>query len=538
LLEVAIKPVVEDIEDIEFVTAANQEVYVLFGLSAKRQLQLERTAQELKIKLKRFVTRHGIRWQDSLMRGSVVVLENWRAVCTQLSVDAAAQIGKDTNLLTPPEDFVMRRVKVSFNVEGSNRLYTGKVLLYMGELRDYTDHEDDFCGSSAPEYQAWFTTGTEADTAPENYFVVHFSHDNTWQHMSLGEIHSALMAGRLTAFKESSAGALYMKLTSERYLFASYLVSDVRAVTKQCSMAFQNDELDLNSFNDSLDEVDRKLAQLKVKDGPMLSAFRKDSNEASNSFEGIETNDDEVHSNTLRPVLCDRMRSALRESFKSIRDNQSLQDADVFRHEKILLLDDAERNGDGVTELEAYGQDAIKRLTEKFAVSLHVMGVQMDEILPQWQRFKRWILKPQQTGLARKSYSDMWDWMTTHRSDTMDPGHFYDLLCLVVLVRNWMLDTSCCERGFSIMNLLRSPVRNRLSQELCRALMTIALIGGEKYKHPSTVPVDEIYKVWMEQKKRYSVGSDAELWGQKGWDEVMKKMRQMRDGSLSDSDGE
>ena len=69
--------------------------------------------------------------------------------------------------------------------------------------------------------------------------------------------------------------------------------------------------------------------------------------------------------------------------------------------------------------------------------------------------------------------------------------------------------------------------------------MTIALIGGEKYKHPSTVPVDEIYKVWTEQKKRYSVASDAELWGQKGWDEVMKKMRQMRDGSLSDdSDGE
>ena len=46
------------------------------------------------------------------------------------------------------------------------------------------------------------------------------------------------------------------------------------------------------------------------------------------------------------------------------------------------LLTPPERDGDGVTELEAYGQAAIKRLTEKFAVSLHVMGVQMDEILP------------------------------------------------------------------------------------------------------------------------------------------------------------
>ena len=111
-----------------------------------------------------------------------------------------------------------------------------------------------------------------------------------------------------------------------------------------------------------------------------------------------------------------------------------------------------------------YGNDAIKRLTKKFAVSLQVMDVQIDEILPQWQRFKRFILV--NTRLAGKSYSEMWDWMTTYRSDTMDPAHFYDLLCLVVhvLVRTWMLDTSCCERGFSIMNLLRSPVRNRLSR--------------------------------------------------------------------------
>jgi hypothetical protein len=36
------------------------------------------------------------------------------------------------------------------------------------------------------------------------------------------------------------------------------------------------------------------------------------------------------------------------------------------------------------------------------------------------------------------------------------------------------------------MNLLRSAVRNRLSTELCRVLMTIALIGGERYKHVST----------------------------------------------------
>jgi hypothetical protein len=72
----------------------------------------------------------------------------------------------------------------------------------------------------------------EAATAPEHYFVVHFSHDDGYQHMTLGEIDSALTTGHTTAFKDSPAGALYLKLTSERYLFtAYYLLADVRTAT-------------------------------------------------------------------------------------------------------------------------------------------------------------------------------------------------------------------------------------------------------------------------------------------------------------------
>jgi hypothetical protein len=175
------------------------------------KLQLEATANKLSCKLKRFVSRHGIRWQDSLMRGCVVVLENWRTICTRLSEDAATQIGKDTSLATAPQDFVMRSIKVSFDVEGRSRLFTGKVLLYMGELREHTDQAEEFSGSSAQDYKVWFEAGMEAVTAPEHYFVVHFSHDDGYQYMTLGEIDSALTTGRTTAFKDSPAGALCHK---------------------------------------------------------------------------------------------------------------------------------------------------------------------------------------------------------------------------------------------------------------------------------------------------------------------------------------
>ena len=43
----------------------------------------------------------------------------------------------------------------------------------------------------------------------------------------------------------------------------------------------------------------------------------------------------------------------------------------------------------------------------------------------------------------------------------------------------------------------------------------------------------------MEQKKRCSIATDAELWGQKQWDKMMRKLWQMRDGNASDdSDSE
>ena len=317
-----------------------------------------------------------------------------------------------------------------------------------------------------------------------------------------------------------------MKLTSQKYLFTSYLVSDVRAITKQCSLAFQDDGLNLNSFNESLDGVDEKLAQLKTTDGPMLSAFKSETNDVAGSFNGIETNDDEVPSSTLRPVLCDRVRSAVRESFKPIRDNESLKAAQVFRHEEILLLQ---------TELEVleYGNASVKLLTKKFAVSLQIMGAHTGEIIDQWKRFKKFIR--QKEGLAAKSYDQMWDWMNNFKSSTLDPTHMYDLLCVVALVRNFLLDTSCCERGFSVMNLLRTAVRNRLSERLCRVLMTIVLIGGEDYKHPDTVPVDEIYQIWKAEKKRYSVATDEELWGQKQWDDLLDRLRELR--GMGDVDG-
>ena len=82
------------------------------------------------------------------------------------------------------------------------------------------------------------------------------------------------------------------------------------------------------------------------------------------------------------------------------------------------------------------------------------------------------------------------------------------------------------------MNLLRTALRNRLSERLCRALMTINLIGGEDYKHPGTVPVERIYKEWKGMgKRRNQELNDDDIYGQQEWAALMGRLRKLQEES-------
>ena len=47
-----------------------------------------------------------------------------------------------------------------------------------------------------------------------------------------------------------------------------------------------------------------------------------------------------------------------------------------------------------------------------------------------------------------------------------NPLHFYNVLLLVAIVMCMAIDTSICERGFSLMNLLKTAKRSRMGNEL------------------------------------------------------------------------
>ena len=104
------------------------------------------------------------------------------------------------------------------------------------------------------------------------------------------------------------------------------------------------------------------------------------------------------------------------------------------------------------------------------------LGETRIKVLRQWARIKLHITRDE--NLQRKKYAELWDTIFDHYSEKENPQHFFDLLLLVLMVRCFAVDTAICERGFSLMNLLKTARRSTMGSELLRSLMVICCTAG------------------------------------------------------------
>ena len=94
-----------------------------------------------------------------------------------------------------------------------------------------------------------------------------------------------------------------------------------------------------------------------------------------------------------------------------------------------------------------------------------------------------------------------------------NPQHFYSILLLVAIVHCFAIDTSACERGFSLMNVLKTARRSGMGQRLLRMLMVICSLGTE-WKDPAKIPVASIVDIWRSESKKGRY--EGELWNTQG----------------------
>ena len=86
-------------------------------------------------------------------------------------------------------------------------------------------------------------------------------------------------------------------------------------------------------------------------------------------------------------------------------------------------------------------------------------------------------------------------------TNKLDETSFYNILLLLAIIMSYAVDTSICERGFALMNNLKTARRSLMGNELLRTLMTICELGKE-WADPCLIPVDDIVEEWRTQSKR------------------------------------
>ena len=100
--------------------------------------------------------------------------------------------------------------------------------------------------------------------------------------------------------------------------------------------------------------------------------------------------------------------------------------------------------------------------------------------------------------LRKLKYSELYERLFDQESDKESPTSLYNILLLAAIIGCMAIDTSICERGFSLMNMLKTAKRSRMGIPLLRMLMKICTLG-EVWKDPSQIPASDIVDLWREQ---------------------------------------
>ena len=117
-----------------------------------------------------------------------------------------------------------------------------------------------------------------------------------------------------------------------------------------------------------------------------------------------------------------------------------------------------------------------------------------------------------------------------HKGVKGKTGHLYNVLLVAVIVGCIAVDTSVCERGFALMNNLKTARRSRMGGLLLRILMTICELGKE-WEDPTKIPVQEIVNVWREASARGRY--EHAMWRVAGLEEPSGKAPPKAQGGLA-----
>jgi len=180
--------------------------------------------------------------------------------------------------------------------------------------------------------------------------------------------------------------------------------------------------------------------------------------------------------------------------------------------------------------LESHGEEQVELLLGHYKTLFGYLGGDPAKARCEWRRLKCFVGR--EATLISLSYLELYERLFNQKgnkfmygtdgtcSDKLDDMSFYNILLLLSIIMSYAVDTSICERGFALMNNLKTARRSRMGNLLLRTLMTICELGKE-WGDPTKIPINEIVTEWREQSSRGRY--EAAMWRAAGLEEPNAK---------------
>jgi len=470
VLELGCADAVKDEELIDEMLTTSQEGYVHYAGSGKKRLTFETCCAYLGEEGRKLLSLHGIRWRESSYRGTINMLKTWRARCTDLLEEARLEAGMLLGPLSSPELFVKKTFrKKTPDGRGTDKIFKIKVLSYQGVQ------------GGAEMFKCQYQTRVQEEESFSKADILGYLIEDSNKK-------DALMA--------SSAGKLYYKMTKYSYVKTLHFWADLCSEGKILSKTLQRSGVLISDVTSGVEDCLTNVQKLSSSPGTWMKAFLTDFDAVEGRLDGIELSGIEegerLYKDMLRSV-CGRVRDHLSERFVSLLKNPILKAACIFEHVRWPSYETAKER------LQSHGDDEIQTLLSHFGTVFDYAGGSRDSVLREWTRLKMEVMKDD--NLRMLKYQELYERLFDQFSDKDNPRHFYNVLLLAAIVQTIAIDTSICERGFSLMNNLKTVRRSSMGKTLLRLLMVICSLGAA-WKEPTQIPVTEIIEEWRAQSAR------------------------------------
>ena len=475
---------------LEEMFATNQLAYVHWAGSAKKKLSHNSVCEALDEKDHELTSAHGIRWREATHRSSLNMLKSWHTRTTDLLEEASVEIGLKLTPLSPPEAFIGTtfKKKTAGGIYGSGDLtFTLKVTEHLGKTAD------------------------SVNTYSAKYMRVggRMCHGEIEQ-FNQGDLLAYLLdeSGKRERLMETKAGVLLERLTRYSYVFALAYWVDITAEGKVVSKLFQSDGLLLSDITGGVEDSVAAIERLGTTPGAFTQGLAKDFDSANKTLYGHELSDvaeGKLVYEAMRSSATKSVVKHMNERFHTLLFDAVLKAACIFEHLRWPSY------ATDKLALESHGEEELNTLLDHYKVLFGYFGGDAAKARREWRKLKFFVGRSE--PLTNLKYTELYHRLFDQKgnkfvcdgegttTDRLDDHSFYNILLIVAIVFTYAVDTSICERGFALMNNLKTARRSRMRDALLRTLMTICTLGKE-WADPSKIPVDKIAEEWRSQSSK------------------------------------